>query len=322
MTPLRVAIMGPGHIARRHAQAIRAMPEEAKLAAVCGRDPARAEAFAAEFGGEAYDRCDRMLDQARPDILLIALPPYAHNGEVAAAAERGIHILIEKPIALNETQADAMIAASAGVKTQVGFMYRFGAAVRRWQAADSGRVGLFAGRFYCNALHAPWWREREKSGGQVAEQLIHLIDLVRVHMGEPETVYARVANLFHDGVPGYTVEDVSAIIYGFADGRIATLNATNAAVPGRWVKEWHLVAQRATGQFSDWNAGTITWPADEVRSEAVAVTDDVFALQLRDLIGAIREDRPARTPMSEGAASLRLALAARRSDDERRELYP
>jgi predicted dehydrogenase len=213
-----------------------------------------------------------------------------------------------------------MVAASGEVKTQVGFMYRFGAAIRRWEETEAGTVGLFAGSFHANALHSPWWRERALSGGQVVEQLIHLIDLVRVHMGEPQTVYARAANLFHMGVPRYTSEDASAIVFGFADDRIATLNASNGAVPGKWIKRWHIVAERATGEFSDWNTGMITHTAGEVCSEAIAGTEDVFLLQMRDLIGAIREDRPTRTPMSEGAASLRLALAARRSAEERREV--
>lgn len=320
MSRLRVAILGPGGIAARHAAAVRSMPEEAELIAVSGRDAARSAAFAAEHGGRPFADRERMLDEARPDILIIALPPFAHSDEVAAAAGRGIHMLIEKPIALDDARAEAMVAASAGVKTQVGFMYRFGAAVRRWQASDAGPVGLFVGRFHCNALHAPWWRERALSGGQMVEQLIHIVDLVRVHMGEPQTVYARAANLFHKNVPGYTSEDVSAIVFGFDDGRIATLNASNAAVPGKWVKEWHLVAERATGHFSDWNTGTITHTGGEVRREIVGGTEDVFAAQLRDLVEAIREDRPTRTPMREGAATLRLALAARRSAEERREI--
>ena len=118
-----------------------------------------------------------------------------------------------------------MVAASGAVRTQVGFIYRFGTAVRRWEELDTGRVGLFVGRFHCRALHAPWWRQRGLSGGQMVEQLIHLIVLVRATMGEPTSVYARAANLFHREGPAYTGEGVSAVIFAFADGRLATLNA-------------------------------------------------------------------------------------------------
>ncbi len=154
----------------------------------------------------------------------------------------------------------------------------------------------------------------------MVEQLIHLIDLARHMMGEPQSIFARAAKLFHRDVPGYDGEDVSAIVLGYESGAIATLHATNAAVPGRWDKEWHLIAGRMTARFADWNHATFTRTDGEVREETVSADTDVFAAQLLDLAAAIREGRPARSPIEEGARSLRLALAARRSADERREL--
>ena len=131
-----------------------------------------------------------------------------------------------------------MLPRKAGVVAACGFMYRFGAAVQRWDAAaragEAGRVGLFTGQFHCNALHADWWRERAKSGGQMVEQLIHIVDLARHQLGEPQSVYARTANFFHRDVAGYDSDDVSAIVLGYADGRVGVLNATNGAVPGQW----------------------------------------------------------------------------------------
>jgi predicted dehydrogenase len=182
-------------------------------------------------------------------------------------------------------------------------------------------VGLFTGSYHCNALHAPWWRERGKSGGQLLEQAIHLIDLVRHFMGEPDTVYGRSAKLFHDETPGYDSEDVSAIVFGWDDGRIANLNASNIAIPGRWLKEWRVMAERCTGRFEDWNTAVLTRTMPDVADEAVAAPErDVFVAQLADLAAAIRDRRPPLVPLSEGEASLRLALAARQAAEERREV--
>jgi predicted dehydrogenase len=215
-------------------------------------------------------------------------------------------------------------AEQAGVVAAVGFMYRFGDAVRRWQAlaqaGETGPVGLFSGSYHCNALHAPWWRERAVSGGQLLEQAIHLIDLVRVFMGEPDTAYARTANLFHRGTPGYDIEDVSAVVFGWDDGRVATLAASNAAIPGRWLKEWRLVAERYSGRFEYWNSAVLTRTAPEVAEETVAGRTDPFVAQLADLAAAIRGRRAPLAPLAEGEASLRLALAARASAEERREV--
>jgi predicted dehydrogenase len=199
-------------------------------------------------------------------------------------------------------------------------MYRFGDAVRRWRAADAGLVALYTGSYHCNALHSAWWPEQAKSGGQIVEQVIHQVDLIRHLMGEPDTVYARRANLFHREVPGYDVEDVSAIVFGWDDGRIATLNASNVAVPGVWHKDWALFAERLVGRFTSWNDAVLTRTTAPITSETIAGTTDPFVAQLADVAAAIRERRAPAIPLGEGAASLRLALAARRSADEGREV--
>jgi predicted dehydrogenase len=267
-----------------------------------------------------------MLGEARPDLLIVALPPFAHRGEVEAACRAGVHVLVEKPIALDLEQAAGMVeaAAAARVVAACGFMYRFGAAVGRWdelaRAGETGRAGHFSGSLHSNALHAPWWRERQKSGGQLVEQLIHIVDLARHTLGTPQTVYARAANLFHRDVPGYSAEDVSAVILGYEDGRIGVLHASNAAAPGRWAKRWQIVARRMTGVFEDWNHAELIRTEGEATSRRVAGTRDVFVAQLEDVARAVAEGRRPRVPLEEGAASLRVALAARRSAEERREV--
>ena len=322
MSRLRVGLLGCGNIGARHAGAVRALPDIFELIGCCGRDPDGTQAFAAQHGGTAFTDIDRMIDESWLDLLVVALPPGAHAGEVERAASLGVNLLVEKPIALDDTRAEAMVAAveAAGVTAAVGFMYRFGEAVTHWQAADAGRVGMFAGSYHCNALHAPWWRDKARSGGQLVEQVIHLIDLVRLFMGEPDSVYARAANLFHRDTPGYDIEDVSAIVFGWDDGRVATLNASNIAVPGKWHKDWALFAEAMTGRFTGWNDAVLTRTAGEVSEEVVAGTADVFVAQLADVAAAIRDRRAPRAPLREGAKTLRLALAARRSAEERREL--
>jgi predicted dehydrogenase len=327
MPRLRAGILGVGGIAGRHAGALARLADRYELVAACGRRAEAAAAFTQTHGGTAFTDFGRMLDAASLDVLVVALPPYAHGGEVEAAAARGVHLLVEKPIGLQLEPARRMVQAveAAGVTAAVGFMYRHGAAIARWEglaaAGDVGPVGLFAGSYHCNALHAPWWRERGKSGGQLLEQAIHLIDLVRLFMGEPDTVYGRNANLFHGATPGYDSEDVAAIVFGWDDGRIANLTASNIAIPGRWLKEWRVMAERCFGRFDDWNTAVLTRTAPEVADESVAAPErDVFVAQLEDLADAIRDGRAPRVPLREGEASLRLALAARLAADERREI--
>ncbi|MBX9796988.1 Gfo/Idh/MocA family oxidoreductase [Sphingomonas sp.] len=321
MTRLRVGLFGCGGIGIRHAQSVAALGERMELVACCGRDMARTQSFAADHGGTAYVDLDRMLGEARLDLCIVTHPPYTRRGEVERIAAAGVHLLVEKPIALMQETADAMVAAveAAGVTAAIGFMYRHGDAVKAWDASDTGRVGMMTGSFQCNHLHAHWWREEAKSGGQILEQLLHLIDLVRHFMGEPDTVAARRARLFHEE-PGYDVEDVSAMIFGWDDGRIATLNANNIAVTGIWHKEWALFAQKMTGRFTGWNDAEFRRSDNAADPRILAGGRSPFEAQLLDLADAIRDRRPPHVPLAEGARTLRLALAARQSADERREI--
>jgi predicted dehydrogenase len=322
LSKLRVAILGCGGIAGRHAHAIEALGDRMRLVACVGRNLERTAEFAAEHGGEPFIALDAMVDKQAPDLVIVALPPFARKGEIEHLASRGIHLLVEKPIALDMDTAKRMVDAveSAGVVAAVGFMHRFGDAVRRWRELDTGGAGLYVGGYYCNALHAHWWRERALSGGQILEQAIHQIDLIRHLIGEPDTVYARRANLFHQSVPGYDVEDVSSTLFGWDDGRIASLSASNIAVPGVWHKEWAVMAERMTGRFTSWNDAVLTRTEGEIESETVAGDTDPFVAQLADVAAAIEAGRAPYVPLAEGAASLRLALAACKSAEERREI--
>jgi predicted dehydrogenase len=322
---LRVGLLGCGGIGARHATAAGVLKDEMQLVACCGRSENKVREFALRFGAEPFTDLRRMLD-SQIDLLIVALPPFAHTGQVEQAVVAGTHVLVEKPIALDMTRARSMVdaAAKAGVVAACGFMYRFGAAVKRWDRAasdgESGRVGLFTGQFHCNALHSDWWRERAKSGGQMVEQLIHIVDLARHHLGEPQSVYARTVNFFHRDVAGYDSDDVSAIVLGYADGRVAVLNATNGAVPGQWTKSWQIVAERMTGRFTGWNTATLTHTIGAPRTEEIDEQTDVFVAQLADVAAAIRDRRAPAVPLSEGASTLRIVLVALQSAAEGREI--
>ena len=317
---LRVGILGCGGIAARHAAAVNAQPEILTLAGWVSRDPARAAEFALRHGGRAYLTLDAIID-AGIDLLIVATPPFARAGEAEHAAGRGVHLLVEKPLALDLATAETLTKAveASGVVAAIGFMYRHGDALRAWREADTGKVGLYAGEYHCNALHAEWWRDEARSGGQIVEQVLHQIDLIRHLMGDPDRVYARRANLFHRDTPGYDVEDLSAIVFGWNDGRIATLNASNIATPGLWAKRWSVYAERLTGRFTDWNLAEFASTTDGAVT-AIAGTTDPFAAQLGDLAAAIRDRCKPLAPLREGVGALGLALAARQSADERREL--
>ena len=326
---LRVGILGCGGFAHVHARIVSELPEDVTLVAFSDRNDWKVKAFQEKYAPEAATFTDhhKMFDSANLDIVLICLPPYGHTDEVEQAAEHGAHILIEKPIALTSDDAWRMVEAAerAPIKTQVGFMFRFGEAIERFKAmqaaGQTGPIGLMSARYFCNALHAPWWRMRDKSGGQVVEQVIHMFDLMRYLMGDPVSVYSRQTNLFHQDVPDYTIEDVSATIVNFSRGEIGVVYATNNAIPGKWINDYRVIAQKLTADFQNANNALFTQtdqpdnPVTQVESNR-----DFRRAQMLDLITAVRTDGETRTPIREGAKSLDLVLAARRSAETHAEV--
>jgi predicted dehydrogenase len=319
MDPLRTAIIGCGHFAKRHA-AILSTQADVSLVGFCDQSLERAASFSQQFAeGKAATYADfgQMFDELELDLVYICLPPYAHSNEVQLACQHQVHFLIEKPIALTLEQAVEMAdwVRESKVKAQVGFMYRFGEAVARLknqtQAQGKNGPGFLTARYACNSLHSWWWKDRSRSGGQLVEQVIHLFDLARYFLGEPVLVYSVQDNLFHRDVADYTVEDVSATVIRFSSGGLAVISATNGAIPNRWEYDWRLVLPGLTADFSNANQAVFyhtdrTYPA----TTTIAAESDLYLAETLDLIAAIREDRSPAVPIEEGVLSLNLVLAA------------
>lgn len=321
--PLRTAILGTGGFAHRHARTLLQLGDDLEMVAFCNRTVEKAAAFSERYtNGQApvFRDYHQMFAEVPLDAVVICLPPYAHSDDVQIAADLGIHVFIEKPIALTSEQAWRMVKAAeeAGIVTQVGFMFRFGEAIEHLKgmidSGEAGPVGLMSARYFCNSLHAPWWRRRDLSGGQLVEQVIHMVDLMRFLMGDAMTVYSRQENLFHWDVDDYTVEDVSATIFGFPNGGMGVIYATNGAIPERWVNDYRLVSRNLTVEFTDANHATFHYTAEPDRQPEVIASDrDIYLSEMQDFLAAIRTGQKTRTPIREGAKSLDLALAATRS---------
>jgi len=325
MKPLRTAIIGCGRFAPRHAERLAAL-DDVQLAGFCDWDVDKAVAFSQQYAngqGEVYEDYERMFQELDLDLVYIILPPFAHSNEVEVACRHGVHVFIEKPIALTMDLAQDMArwVKESGVKSQVGFMYRHGEATawlkQYMRDAGAGGRGFMTARFFCNSLHSWWWRDKSKSGGQLVEQIIHLLDLARFLLGEPVRVYSMQDNLFHQDVQDYTVEDASGTVVRFDSGGMAVFVASNGAIPGRWDYDLRVILPGLTADFEDANHAVFhhtgqEWPM----TTAVASEKDLHLAETLDLIAAIREDRPTAVPIEEGVRSLRFALAAARSAEE------
>jgi predicted dehydrogenase len=168
-----------------------------RVVAVCQRDQAGAKAVADRYGvPRVFGSWEQMLDEARPDIVVVATPPVLHHAIVLRAFAAGAHVLCEKPLAMNRAEAQAMVdaAARSGRVGMTAFNWRFTAAMLQFHATLGegvvGRVFNLAARWFGSRLAdekaAPSWRQdRAQAGhGAMGDMGVHVIDLIRWNFGE------------------------------------------------------------------------------------------------------------------------------------------
>lgn len=240
MTPARIAVLGAGLIGRKHIEVLRAHRPDATLAAVCDPAPFAAEE-ARRFGYPIHTTIEALLDQARPDGVIIAVPNQLHLPAALACIARGIPVLVEKPIADSLAAARELVAAgeAAGVPVLVGHHRRHNPIMRK--AAEIVRGGGLGRVVAVTAMwlsHKPRdyfgvaWR-REPGGGPVLINAIHDIDCLRMLCGDVATVQAVT-----DGsVRGHPVEESAAVALTFKSGALGTLIVSDT-VSAPWSWEW------------------------------------------------------------------------------------
>jgi UDP-N-acetyl-2-amino-2-deoxyglucuronate dehydrogenase len=237
---VRIGLIGAGNISATHARAIGEVPG-ASVVAVYGPTRERAERLAATCGARADDALDRFFDGTPMDMVAIGTPSGLHGEHGAAAARRGLHVLVEKPIEITATRADVLIDAAARARVSLGVIFqdRLKADVRRLKAlVDSGALGTTI----VARAQVPWWRPPEyysgsrwrgtwalDGGGALMNQGSHTVDLLLWLCGPVSRVCGRTATRFHT----IEVEDTAVAAIEFASGVVGTLEATTAAYPGR-----------------------------------------------------------------------------------------
>lgn len=314
----RVGFIGSGGIARSHTKALSALGG-VEFVAFCDLVEDRARSYSDEYGGKPYTDFRRMLDAEKMDAVYICLPPFAHTDEVELAAEKGIDIFIQKPIALDMDLANRMVRAveNAGVRSQVGYQLRFGMGVQRAKAlleeGELGQVTLALGKYVCNFLGGSWWRDPAKSGGQIVEQSTHAVDLMRYLCGDIGRVCSEMDVRYWTEVEDLGIEDVSATSLRFTSGAVGSMIATTGGYLSKWIVDLSIFTKKAALDIPDPNSLRITWGADGGREEYHSESTDMSLAEARHFIGAVRDGGDTITPISEGAKTLAVTLAIRES---------
>jgi myo-inositol 2-dehydrogenase / D-chiro-inositol 1-dehydrogenase len=222
---VNVGFIGCGGMNRGHMNTVKSLPG-AKIVAVCDVVKERAEAAAQEFGGRAYVSYAKMIEDEDISAMFIALPPFAHEDQELLSVKKGIHIFVEKPVAVTLAKAKQIerAVAKAGVIATAGFQDRYQDIVAQLkEMLEKTKPGLIMGYWIGGMPGVYWWRRKELSGGQTCEQTIHTFDMARYLFGEVKTVHATFSKGLMRDVPKYNVEDASCVNLQFKSGLCGTI---------------------------------------------------------------------------------------------------
>ena len=222
----KLVIIGCGGIGTYHLEHFMKY-DDVRLAGFCDIIPERAEAFAKKAGGKAFADYREMYDEIQPDMVFICIPPTQHGEIELETIRRGIHMFVEKPIALDLSLASRIrdAAAAAGTITASGFQCRYSNLVEpTLQFIGDNEIVFVECARIGGIPETPWWIKRATSGGQIVEQTIHQFDIIRYMFGEPDTVFTMGTKGFVTGVEGYDTEDLTVTAVRFKSGALASIS--------------------------------------------------------------------------------------------------
>jgi UDP-N-acetyl-2-amino-2-deoxyglucuronate dehydrogenase len=352
---LRTGIIGCGKVGHIHARALRENPES-DFSAVCDKAGDRSAAFARQYGVRAYADLGEMLARERLDAVIVGTPHPFHAEPTIRAAEAGVHVLVEKPLAANLADCDAMIAACRSAGVRLGSISQ-----RRWylpvqrvrRAIDEGKLGkpalamvtMLGWRDQAYYASDPWrGKWSTEGGGVLVNQAPHQLDILLWLMGPVVELVGYFENMNH---PYIEVEDTAIAIMRFAGGALGNIVVSNSQKPGLYAKvHVHGDNGASVGVQTDGGAMFVagmssvaeppindlwTVSGEEAISEewkkedfalfsTIDATSHYHGLQVADFLRAIATGRQPAVTGDEGRAAVELFTAIYRSQRDHKPI--
>lgn len=334
---MRYALIGCGRISTNHIKA--AINNQLEMVAVCDIVPGHMENVLAKHNLQndvtvkRYTDYKQMIEENQLDLISIATESGLH-GEIALyCIEHGIHVIIEKPMAMSLEEADRIISLSEekGMKVAACHQNRFNIAVQEMrQALEAGRFGKISH----GSIHVRWNRNKDyytqapwrgtwaQDGGALMNQCIHGIDLLRWMMeDELESVYGVTRQQFHHYLEA---EDLGMAVVKFKNGAIATIEGTTNVYPQNLEETLYLFGEKGTVKLGGKSTNNIdVWDFEDETEEDVKnkgleeATSNVYGnghtSLFADMVQAIEEDRVPYVDAYAGRRALEMVLAIYKS---------
>ncbi len=334
---MKYALIGCGRISTNHIKA--AINNNLEIMAVCDIVPDHIKTLLEKHGLESdtaikyYTDYKQMIRENELDLISIATESGSHAEIALYCIERGIHVIIEKPIAMSLQDADKIIKLSEEkcVKVSACHQNRFNIAVQEMRKAlEKGRFGKLSH----GSIHVRWNRNRDyytqapwrgtwaQDGGALMNQCIHGIDLLRWTFGdEIEEVYGQTRRQFHQYLEA---EDVGMAVVKFKNGAIGTIEGTTNVYPQNLEETLCVFGEKgtvkiggkATNNIEVWNFAEEMGGDNEIK-RLMEVSSNVYGnghtSLFADVIEAIEKDRKPYVDAVAGKNALELVLGIYKS---------
>ncbi len=334
---MKYALIGCGRISTNHIKA--ALNNKLDIVAVCDIEEKHMETLLEKHGiaGDnsirRYMDYRKMLEEVRPELVSIATESGSHAEIALYCINLGIHVIIEKPMAMSMEDAEEIIRLSKEKEVKVSACHqnRFNLAVQKMRnALEQGRFGKLSH----GSIHVRWNRNQEyyrqapwrgtwaQDGGALMNQCIHGIDLLRWMMGdEVEEVYGVTRQQFHSYLEA---EDIGMAVIKFKNGTVATVEGTTNVYPKNLEETLYLFGERGTVKLGGTSTNNIdVWNfADETEEdnqnkgfeeETCNVYGNGHTSLFADVIEAIKNDREPYVSAQAGRNALEMVLAIYKS---------
>ena len=321
-----IGIIGSGYMGRTYAECVARYNTGARLTAIAGGS--RAPGLAADYGVASEPSIEALLERTDVDAVIITSPQSAHRDHTLAAAERGKHVMVEKPMATSSTECRAMIEAcrSAGVALSVIKPWRYRGSTRglyeSLQRGDIGAVRMISLWWLYPRIPfigKEWFRD-PREGGLFLDAGSHCFDFMRWVAGaEPTRLYAQLATYNQDSeTPRSTMTTVT-----FANGVMGSLWLSyevpepgweNTNFRARVVGETGNLDAHGYGQLQlasgkAWETLYEQAPMDFINRPMERVRLEAFFAMTQDFIDALREGRAQPVTGEDGLAAVAMVEA-------------
>ena len=312
---IRVGVIGLG-MGHNHVKGFQAHPG-CEVVALCDLNPQRLTEIGDKYGVAArYPDPAQLLERTDLDAVSIAVPNKFHHPLVLAACARGLHVLCEKPMAMNVAQAQEMKAAAdaAGKVLMINFSFRFNnMSYALKQQVDAGVIGpVYFGRTVWHRRRGVpglggWFTDKELAGGgPLIDLAVHRIDLALWLMGHPEPagVSGATYNVLARGQAlhqkkAFTVEDLACGLVKFTNGATLIVEASwalNINEPEHMVTalygEKGGIVQKNVGGAYDFAAEIYSEEGGNLYTKRLDSAVTPAPTSYEEFINAIREERP------------------------------